>query len=66
MAYQVGQYSIGALAYTMRDPVTGKDVHVSGKVWIRNAEGEGMEADPSRIPEGVTEEWMDRFWQEHF
>jgi hypothetical protein len=65
MAYQVGGYTIAALAYTMF-PGTNRERHVTGKIWIENAEGEGMEADPEDIPEGVTEEWLDEFWKENF
>lgn len=64
-AYQVGGYTIAALAYTMYAG-TPKEIHVSGKVWIENWEGEGMEADAKEIPEGVTEQWLDIFWKENF
>ena len=64
-ACKVGGYTIGALAYTMYAGTT-KEQQVTGKIWIENAEGEGMEADPELIPEGVTEVWMDQFWKENF
>lgn len=64
-AHQVGGYTIAALAYTVYAG-TPRQYHVKGKVWIENVEGEGMEADATDIPEGVTEEWLDEFWRRNF
>ena len=35
-------------------------------VWVTNEAEEGMEVDGDLIPDGRTEEWMEKFWAEHF
>lgn len=50
----------------MRAPDGWTDIQVTGKLWIQKDDGEGMETDPDKIPEGATEEWMDEFWRREF
>lgn len=67
-ARTVGAYSLVLIEYDKYDYSTGERriVRVPKRLWIENAEGEGMECDPSLIPEDVTEEWLNVFWKKEF
>ncbi len=60
-AHQIGRYFIGKLEYT-----TLQGERVTGRLWIENREGEGMEVAGKLIPEGVTDEWIAEFWKQNF
>lgn len=60
-ACHIGPFTIGKLEY---DTLQGE--HITGKVWIENESGEGMEVDEHLIPEGVNAEWLHEFWRLNF
>jgi hypothetical protein len=60
-AQQIGRYTIGKMEYTTLQGET-----ITGKLWIENEEGEGMEIASDLIQEGVTEEWLTDFWKQNF
>jgi hypothetical protein len=59
-AYQVGSFWISRFEY-----ITLQGLHFRG-LWMENAEGEGMQVSETAIPEGVTPEWLARFWKRNF
>lgn len=58
---QIGPYIISPLSDIMRDPATGLDVTVTGKLWICKEDGEGMETTEEKLVEA-----LNTFWEREF